>query len=699
MFESKLSKFQPVTLFSFFPNNQTTRKYTNPKKFPITNNKIFPNTTTNTIHKNPSSRSKQKIIKNPQNYIINIKASNNIFYLKKNTYPNITTSTNLDTTNTTTKTRNSKIFRPAAKTTHNFYKDLHNKYSKNKKNKLNQFISDYANGINLFEKVKNKNGFSFENKFKQKPLFEDFIYKFESKIQKTLNQKNNILYYQNNIHVIDNSNNFNHNNNKVPNNYIFYNTHRNFFTNGIINKTNSPKNKKRKITENNYLDNNNNDMESNARSSNFFNNNLIFSAKVKEEEFSNSNKKNSNKYYRFKSKNAILCKDKEIINSEINNNIRKVSTEPCNNNYNKLNNSKNNDNNFKQPPKLFLRIFDNNNVINNKDENNKNINKNNIEEKKYKNNIEEKKDKNKNIEEKKYKNNIEEKKDKSNNIEEKKDKNNIEEKKDKNNFSSNYEIFDLLGKGAYASVKMAISKLNHEKYAVKIYDKKKIKDENKKKYIYREIEILKRINHPNIAKYIDSIETSNEIFIIQELITGISLRDYYNKEIRNQKGISEHKSKVFRKIFYQIFDAFNYLHKNKISHRDIKLENILMCKGHIIKIIDFGFGVYNPDSKFQYSFCGTPNYMPPEIVMKKKYIGEKADLWSLGILLYKIYCADFPFKGKDEKDLYRNIVKCKFKIVDYVPNEVKEVINEMIVFEPCKRLTCEEVLNSKWMKG
>ena len=647
MFETKLTRFKPVTLFSFFPNNQTTRLYTNPKKLAIPNNKIFPNTTKNTINNKPFSKPNQKTIKIPQNYIINFKASNNIFNFKKNTFQNTTSSINLDTTNTTTKTRNSKIVRAAAKTTQNFYKDLHNKYNKNKKNKQNQYYIDYAAGINLYENIKNKNGYSLENKYKQKPLFEDFIYRFENKMHKTLIQKNNIIYNQNNIYVIDN--NFNIiNNNKISNNCMFYNTQRNFFNAGMISKTNSPKNKKRVIAENNYFNsNNNNDMESEARSSNYFNNNLIFSAKIKEEESLNSNKQTPNKFHRFKSKNAIYCKDRENLNLEINNNIRKVSTEPYNIINNKLNNSKtnnnnNNKNNYKESPKFFLRIFDNKNTNSNK---------------------------------------------------------NIEEKKDKNNTSFNYEIFELLGKGAYASVKMVINKLNHEKYAMKIYDKKKIKDEKKKKYIYHEIEILKRINHPNIVKYIDSIETSDEILIIQELVNGISLREYYNREIRNQKGISEHKSKVFKKIFRQIFDSFNYLHKNKISHRDVKLENILMCKGHIIKIIDFGFSVYSPDQKLQSSFCGTPNYMAPEIVLKKKYIGEKADLWSLGVLVYKIYCADFPFKGKDEKDLYRNIVKCKFNIVDYVPNEVKKIINQMIVYEPNRRLTCEEVLNSKWMKG
>ena len=209
---------------------------------------------------------------------------------------------------------------------------------------------------------------------------------------------------------------------------------------------------------------------------------------------------------------------------------------------------------------------------------------------------------------------------------------------------------------------------------------------------------LKRTNHKNIAKLIEVINTPKQILIIQEMVNGISLRDYYNREIRNQKGISEHKAMIFKKIFKQIFDAMNYLHKNHMAHRDIKLENILMTREYEIKIIDFGFGMYNPENKLQNFFCGTPNYMPPEIAFKKPYIGQKSDLWSLGILVYKMYCADFPFKGKNEKDLYKAIRKGKFAMASYTPDYIKKIIVSLIELDPNKRLSCESVLNSSWLK-
>ena len=262
----------------------------------------------------------------------------------------------------------------------------------------------------------------------------------------------------------------------------------------------------------------------------------------------------------------------------------------------------------------------------------------------------------------------------------------------------NYEIGKIIGKGAYATVKICINKITQEKFAMKIYDKKKLNDDIKKRCILREIEILKKLNHQNISKLYDIIITDKQILLIQELVNGVSLRDFYNKEIRNQQNISENKFKILTLIFKQIFSAFDYIHKKYISHRDIKLENILITKNYDIKIIDFGFGIYNPRNYLQKFFCGTPNYMAPEIVMKKEYIGEKADIWSLGILLYKLFCADFPFKGKNERELYKNIIRGKYRIREYVPLCVKDIIKKMIVSKPEQRINCEQILKTPWLK-
>ena len=269
----------------------------------------------------------------------------------------------------------------------------------------------------------------------------------------------------------------------------------------------------------------------------------------------------------------------------------------------------------------------------------------------------------------------------------------------KDNKISNYEIGKVIGKGAYATVKICKNKITQEKFAMKIYEKKILNDNIKKKCILREIEILKKLNHPNIVKLYDTIISDKNILLIQELVNGISLRDFYNKEIRNQKNISEKKYKILTLIFKQIFSAFDYIHKKNIFHRDIKLENILLTKNYKIKIIDFGFGLYNPRNYLQKFFCGTPNYMAPEIIMKKDYDCQKADMWSLGILLYKLFCADFPFKGKDEKDLYRHIIKGKYKIKEYVPDFIKIIIDKILRPKPYQRINCDQILQSHWFNN
>ena len=270
---------------------------------------------------------------------------------------------------------------------------------------------------------------------------------------------------------------------------------------------------------------------------------------------------------------------------------------------------------------------------------------------------------------------------------------------DSNDKLSKYIIGKEIGKGAYAKVKLVTDKFTNIKYAMKIYDRSKLTDSAKKRCVFREIEIMKRSNHKNIVKLKEVIYTQKEILIIMELINGISLRDYYNKNIRNQKNLSEEKEKIIKEFFKQIFSAMGYLHRNHMAHRDIKLENILLDNNKTIKIIDFGFGMYNPENRLQNFFCGTPNYMSPEIASKRYYKGQNSDLWSLGVLLYKMCCADFPFKGNKEKDLYKLIKKGYFTYPSYVPENIKLIINNLIVIEPEKRISCDEVLKSSWFNS
>lgn len=174
----------------------------------------------------------------------------------------------------------------------------------------------------------------------------------------------------------------------------------------------------------------------------------------------------------------------------------------------------------------------------------------------------------------------------------------------------------------------------------------------KRKAVQREIMALKKIDHPNIIKMYDLIETSREICIVTDYIKGISLHQYVKQQCTNRQV----KEAVCRKFFKQIAEGFDYLHGLGVAHRDVKLDNILIEENtSMIKIIDFGFAAFCQDGQKLKIFCGTPSYMAPELVRKGEYDGRQVDMWALGVLLFALLAGVFPFRGQNERELYGKI--------------------------------------------
>jgi len=253
---------------------------------------------------------------------------------------------------------------------------------------------------------------------------------------------------------------------------------------------------------------------------------------------------------------------------------------------------------------------------------------------------------------------------------------------------SNYNIGVQIGKGAYAIVKSGVHKITGKKVAIKVYEKNRIADPQRKGCVEREIRILKRLSHENIVHLYDIIDTSRQLFIVMELIKGRSLYSYVHSK-KNSK-LDEEES---IRIFSQIASGIDYCHKHSVTHRDIKMENLLLDEECNAKIIDFGFSICtNAEQKLKI-FCGTPSYMAPEIVMKKEYLGPPTDIWSLGVLLFAMLCGCFPFKGINEKDLFRCISKCKFTFPKTVSSGARALVGKMLCLDPKKRATAEELCN------
>ena len=253
-----------------------------------------------------------------------------------------------------------------------------------------------------------------------------------------------------------------------------------------------------------------------------------------------------------------------------------------------------------------------------------------------------------------------------------------------------YEVIKELGKGSYASVKLVIHKVNNNKYAMKVYSKKSLLDPQKKNTVSNEIEILKQLDNINIMKLYDVIETSNYLYLIMEYIEGISLLDTIKKDknhyFEEQRAL---------KIFSQIIKAIIYCQSKNISHRDIKLENILVIKNDIIKLIDFGFAVKADKETYQNLFCGSPSYMAPEIVNKEKYIAQYSDIWSLGVLFFSMLYGRFPFKAKTQNELFKKINEANVEFPNDVEvnDKIKILLKKIFVIIPAQRPSLQEILN------
>ena len=253
-----------------------------------------------------------------------------------------------------------------------------------------------------------------------------------------------------------------------------------------------------------------------------------------------------------------------------------------------------------------------------------------------------------------------------------------------------YLITKELGKGSYAVVKLAVHKITRNKYAIKIYSKQTLIDPQKRNTVKNEINILKQIDNENVMKLYEVIDTPSNLYLVLEYINGVNLLEI----LKNEKNhyIKEQRAK---KLFSQIVKGISYCHKKNIFHRDIKLENILVLKDDTIKIIDFGFGVKCNRDTLQKLFCGTPSYMAPEIVKKEKYIACYSDIWSLGVLFYSILFGIFPFKGKDDDELFEKINEANLVFPEYNPlsEKIKQMFQKIFVHTPNQRISLDEILN------
>lgn len=278
-----------------------------------------------------------------------------------------------------------------------------------------------------------------------------------------------------------------------------------------------------------------------------------------------------------------------------------------------------------------------------------------------------------------------------------------------------YTLTKSLGKGAFGEVYITSKQGTQEKFATKKIDKKFARNPKAKKYIDNEIKILKSIEHENIIKLYDQLETSQYYFLVTEYCNGGGLSDCLEYHINQyHKPFSE---EVVQYLMRQIVSGIRYLHSKHILHRDIKLDNILvkfdteedkqkknMLKAKV-KIIDFGFARYLDPKELAFSTLGSPINMEPGILRKLNKMensrnygyDEKADIWSLGTICYEMLIGHCTFDASSMKELLSKVEAGNYLLPTSISKEAASFLNGMLQYDPKQRLNAEKLYSHHFL--
>jgi len=261
-----------------------------------------------------------------------------------------------------------------------------------------------------------------------------------------------------------------------------------------------------------------------------------------------------------------------------------------------------------------------------------------------------------------------------------------------------YQIGKTLGEGTFGKVKFAVNTETQEQVAIKVLDKEKIQKQNMGAQIKKEISIMKMVKHDYVVSLKEVLASRTKIFIVLELITGGELFDKIVSEGRFDQATA-------RYYFTQLIEGVMYCHKKGVCHRDLKPENLLLDEKGDLKISDFGLSaLYNgPQEERQgqllHTTCGTPNYVAPEVLADMGYDGRSADVWSCGVILYVLLAGFLPFDEPTMSALFRKIQKAEFSYPSWFDADVKDLLNNILVTNPEKRYSIDDIYQHKWMRN
>jgi serine/threonine protein kinase len=254
-----------------------------------------------------------------------------------------------------------------------------------------------------------------------------------------------------------------------------------------------------------------------------------------------------------------------------------------------------------------------------------------------------------------------------------------------------YRLEAPLGRGAFSVVVRATDLTSGEACACKVVPKVRLQSGNQTAQFHDEICILRDLSHPGILRLFDVESDDVNWYVFMELCADGELFHY----IASRRRLPPEEA---RQIFVSVAQAVAFLHARGIAHRDIKAENMLLCPGGRVKMSDFGFARQADDGRCR-TPCGSPYYIAPELLTQAEYDGRKADIWSLGVVLFELMTGGIPWTARTERELMAQVKAGAYRVPAWVPEPARDLIHRMMERNVELRYDIGDVLASEWVSG